>query len=89
MPLASRHAFEDGPFPSVNGLKQAGRTAGDAQVKLIKKAWETAGLEETPHGPHPDRPRLTFRFDQRLRDKQRGQQLSQTRRAAHRRPDGE
>ncbi len=84
MPPATRAAFDASPFPSVDGLKQAGRTAGDAAVKWAKKAWETAGLEEAP--PFPGQPALTFRFDARLRDKQRRQQPSPAQRAA-RRPD--
>jgi hypothetical protein len=85
--LESRAALDTSPFPSVDGLKRAGRTAGDPEVKKAKKAWETAGLEEAP--PYPGQPTLTFRFDARLRAKQRGQQPSPAQRAARRRPDGE
>jgi hypothetical protein len=80
--LESRAALDTSPFPSVDGLKRAGRTARDPQVKWVKKAWETAGLEEA--APYPGRPALTFRFVARLRDKLRGQQPSQTQRAARR-----
>ena len=78
-----RVAFDVGLFPSVDGLKLAGRSAGDAAVKWTKKAWETAGLEEAP--PYPGSPALTFRFDPRLRAKQRRQQPSPAERAARRR----
>ncbi len=78
-----RAAFDAGPFPSVDGLKLAGRSAGDAAVKWAKKAWETAGLEEAP--PYPGHSSLTFHFDPRLRAKQRRQQPSPAERAARRR----
>ena len=87
VPPTTRAKFDAGPFPSVHGLKQAGRTASDATVKWVKKQWETAGLEESP--PYPGRPALTFHFDAKLRAKQRSQQPSPAQRAARRRPDGE
>ena len=83
-----RAAFDAGPFPSVDSLKRdRGLSATHKRVKWARKQWETAGLDEAP--PYPGRPALTFRFDARLRAKQRGQQPSPAERAARRRPDGE